>query len=47
MDLFYNNNHELDILIRSEIITCEQGMSTQYTRIFLQLKIMNPPDLNN
>jgi len=46
-DLLYNNTHKLDILIRYEIITCEQGMSTQYTCIFLQLKIMNPPDLNN
>ena len=43
----YNNAHELDILIRSGLITCEQGISIQDTRIFHQLKIMNPPDLNN
>lgn len=41
------NTHELDILIRSGLITCEQGISTRDICIFLQLKIMNPPELNN
>lgn len=45
--LLYNIIHELDILIRSVLITCEQRISTQKICIFLQLKIMKPLDLNN
>lgn len=34
-NLLYNNTHELNILIRSGLITCEQGISTQDICIFL------------